>query len=83
MMEKARRQYMEKASRRGFGVLGYGQDQSMQLGGAGGLIIPGRMPMTKDYNDYYNMFIQVFMSNEKNIGSGDSKEKTELDDKLR
>jgi hypothetical protein len=56
-MEKARRQYMEKATRRGFGVLGYGQDQSMQLGGAGGLIIPGRMPMTKDYNDYYNMFI--------------------------
>ncbi len=57
MMERARRQYIEKASRRGPMGAGYGQDQSMQLGGAGGLIIPGRMPMTKDYNDYYNMFI--------------------------
>jgi hypothetical protein len=81
MVERARRQYMEKASRRPMAA--YGQDQSMQPGGAGGLIIPGRMPMTKDYNDYYNMFIEVFMSNEKNIQSGDSKEKTELDDKLR
>jgi hypothetical protein len=54
MLERARRAYMEKASRR---PMAYGQDQSMQPGGAGGLIIPGRMPMTKDYNDYYNMFI--------------------------
>ena len=80
MMERARRQFIEKSARR---QMPYGPDHSMQPGGAGGLIVPGRLPLTKDYNDYYNMFIQVFRSNEDNILGGDSKEKTELDDKLR
>lgn len=51
---------------------------------AGGLVVPGRM--TKDYYDYYNLFIEVFMRNEQQIASGtaaDAKERTEFDDKLR
>ena len=55
----------------------------MQPGGAAGLVVPGRMLMTKDYHDYYNMFIEIFMRNEACIKNGDSKEKTEFDDKLR
>ncbi len=52
----------------------------MQLGEANQPIIPG---LTKEHNEFYNMFIQVYMSNEKNIGSVDSKEMNELDEKLR
>ncbi len=39
--------------------------------------------MTKDFQDYYNMFIEVFKRNENSIMAGDSREKTEYDDKLR
>lgn len=71
----------------GSGPTGYlggaGSDQMMQPGGAGGLVIPGSMMLTKDHNDYYNMFIETFMRNEKNLQGGDPKETVEFDDKLR
>ena len=74
--------------RAGGGPAGYiggehGTSQMMQPGGAGGLVVPGSMMLTKDHNDYYNMFIEVFMRNEKNIQGGDPKETVEFDDKLR